>query len=341
MPLDISRPLSQQELKCPIKEYSGPVLTAFHINITIGELLENLRNREMFLDIFYFYAVDDDNKLYGVIPIRDILFTSPSKRLIDIVDEDIVTLYEGVSLEHALKILTEHQFLSVPIVDDEYRLVGIFEIKSADLGFAHRFKKRPVKETQNIFQFIGFTIEKSKLDSKWTEYRYRMPWLVGNLFAGFICAAIAAYYHATLETTVILSAFIPLVLTLAESISMQSMTISLQFLHYKRMPWKEVIKRLADEGVVSLFLGLTSAFLLIMYYMFGFDTDWYPDFPMLAIALSIFITMIVAASFGTFFPLILHKMNLDPKIASGPFVLMLTDIMTTAIYLGLATWILL
>lgn len=341
MPLNIQSGLTKEELKRPVKYYSSPVDTVFHVNTTIEELLQILRSKKINHDVYYFYAVDNENKLYGVIPTRDILFASPDKRLIEVVDEDIVTLYEGVSLEHALKVLVEYQYLSVPIVDDEYRLVGLLEITPGDINFSRRFKKRPAKETQDIFQIIGFTIEKGKLDSKWTEYRHRMPWLIGNLFAGLICAGIASYYQLTLSKVVLLSLFIPLVLTLSESVSMQSMTISLLFIHSRKISWKDIFKRMLHEWAVSIFLGITNAVLLMTYYMFVYDRDWHPDLSMLAVALSIFISMMIAASFGTLFPLILYNFSLDPKIAAGPVVLMATDIMTTAVYLGLATWMLL
>lgn len=341
MPIRIDQGLTQEELQRNITEYQRPVDTSFHIDTTIEELLSSLHQEPILHDVFYFYAVDDENRLYGVIPTRDILFTDPKKRLIDIVDEDIVTLYEGVTVGHALKILNEHQFLSVPIVDDEYRLVGIFEITIEDINFSRRIRKSPVKETQDIFQVIGFTIEKSKLDSKWSEYRYRMPWLLSNIFAGFMCAAIAYYYEATLAKVVTLSMFIPLVLTLSESISMQSMAISLQFIHYGQVSFLKTLKRLKHEFIVAFFLGLTSAMLLAFYYMFGYDADWIPDQAMFAIAISIFMSMTIAASFGTLFPFVLHGLSLDPKIAAGPVVLMLTDIVTTAIYLSFATWLLL
>lgn len=340
MPLKIKHGISQEVLQRPVKFYQDKVETCFHINTTVEELLQTLRQKKVSKDVYYFYAVDDDNRLYGVIPTRDILFAEANKKLIEIVDEDIITLYEGISVEHALKVLTEHQFLSVPIVDEEYRLVGLFEISPSDLKFSGRFKKRPNKEIQDIFQIIGFTIEKNKLESKWTEYRYRMPWLIGNLFAGFVCAGIASFYQLTLAKVVIISMFIPLVLTLAEAVAMQSMTIMLQFLHQKKFSFKEACKRMIHEWSVSIFLGLTSAFLLMVYYLFSFDLDWYPDIPMVVIASSILMTMATATSFGTLIPLVLHNLSLDPKIAAGPVVLMATDIMTTAIYLSFATWML-
>lgn len=341
MRIDITQPLSEKVLQDPIKYYRTLVDTAFNINMTLDELLHTLRSKNINHEINYFYAIDEDNRLYGVLSTRDILFNPADLHLIDIVEEDIITLHENVTVEHALKVLEDHHFLSVPVVDDEFRLIGLFEIKPVDINFPQRFKKRPSKEIQNVFQMIGFSTEKSKLNSKWTEYRYRMPWLLGNICAGFICAAIAYYFQFTLETVIVLSMFIPLVLTLAESISMQSMTIILQFLHYKKTPWSEIRKRIIHEWFVAAMLGSTCALFLIAYYMIGYDANWYPDLSVFAIACSILISMVVGATLGTVFPLILHELQLDPKVAAGPIVLTITDVMTTAVYLGLATWMLL
>ena len=340
MPIHANQILSKHELRQPVKNYRSIVDTVFPIDITIEELLKILREKPVLHDVFYFYAVDDRNRLYGVIPTRDILFSAPHKKLIEIVEEDIVTLYEDVSLDHAIKILTEHKLLSVPIVDEEYRLTGLFEIKPLDIDFSRRVKKQPTKEIQDVFQLIGFTIEKKKMDSKWLEYSTRMPWLTGNLFAGFICAAIAAYFNKTLESFVILSMFIPLVLTLSEAVSMQSMTIALRLLHYNQTSWKEIFHRLIRELPISFFMGLTSSVLLMIYYMLLYDQDWSPDKVMFVIAASISFSMIISATFGTVFPLLLHHLALDPKIAAGPVVLMLSDVMTTTVYLGLATYLL-
>jgi magnesium transporter len=339
MRIDVNRSLSKKVLEQSIKHYRSHVDTAFHINTTLEELLQILRTKEILHDLAYFYAVDDEHRLFGVLSTRDILFNPPNTRLIEIVDEDIVTLHEDVTVEHALKVLADHQYLSVPMVDDEYHLIGLFEIKPVGIDLK-RFKKQSNKEIQDIFQLIGFTMEKDKLESKWSEYCYRMPWLVGNLFAGFVCAAIASYHQEILTKTIVLAMFIPLVLTLSESISMQSMTISLQFLHYNKIFWKQIRERIFHEWWVAIYLGFTSAVFLLIYYTIGYDSDWYPDLPVVAVAGSILASMAVAASLGTIFPLVLHKLNLDPRVAAGPVVLMITDIITTAIYFTFATWML-
>lgn len=163
-----------------------------------------------------------------------------------------------------------------------------------------------------------------------------MPWLFGNLFAGIICALIASHFSLVLDEIVALAMFIPLVLTLSESIAMQSLTLNLVFLHHERIPWKLFISRLLREWKTTFFLGITSCATVAAVYLFirgGYMT-------MLSISISIFVSMFVSATIGIIFPLALHRLKLDPKVAAGPVVLMGADIFATGIYLGLATYLL-
>lgn len=339
MQFNIQKDLKPNVLKQPIREFCTKVDTAFHIHTTLGELLEILRTKKIEGHVHYFYAVDEQNRLYGVLSTRDILFNPAHTRLIEIVDEDIVTLYYNVTVEHALKVLEEHQFLSVPMVDDEYRLMGLFEIKPKDMNFGEKFQKRPARMTQDVFQLIGFNIEQEKMNTKLSEYRHRMPWLFGNLVAGLICAGIASFFQATLSQVIVLSMFIPLVLTLSESISMQSMTIILYSLHHKEVTWFEIFKRIFSEWYVALLLGITSVVFIALYY-FGRYGDLSLNSPLYAIGISVIVSMISSASIGTLFPLILYKLNLNLRVAVGPIILMITDILTTAVYMIISTWML-
>jgi magnesium transporter len=130
--------------------------------------------------------------------------------------------------------------------------------------------------------------------------------------------------------------FIPLVLTLGESVAMQSMTLSLPFLHYGRIPLKRVVRRIITEWKTAVLLGVACILLIALVYL-----SWYTGYKALwAISLSIFVSILIATTFGSIFPILLHLAKLDPQVASGPVVLMLTDVSVTTIYLYLAQRIL-
>lgn len=163
-----------------------------------------------------------------------------------------------------------------------------------------------------------------------------MPWLLCNMIAGLVCASVGAVFAPILHQYIVLAMFIPLVLSLGESIAMQSMTLSLQFLYFGKLHWARVLKRIVVEWKTAILLGFSCAFLVGSVFWV-----WNATFhTMLAVTLSIFFAMIFSSTLGTLFPIILHSASLDPKVAAGPVVLMLTDILTTVTYLAFSNWLL-
>ncbi len=325
MRIDTGKGLTSQDLASPLATYMVPAATAFYEELSIEEVLIILRKRSIEHLIRYFYAVDDEHRITGIVSTRDLLLSDPSTKLADIVDETIYTAHETDTLEHGLRLLEKHGIQALPIVDDAKHLKGVFELI-------------PEQEftSKDVFQLIGLSLHLGKLDSTRQEYRYRMPWLLCNIVAGLICATIGAYYSPILSKYVVLATFIPLVLSLGESVAMQSMTLSMHFLHFGKVHVARLIKRIVLEWKTTILLGITSAFIIGSIFWI-----WANNFhTMLAVSISIFIAMIVSSTLGSLFPIILHTFSLDPKVASGPVVLMLTDILTTSTYLAFSNWLL-
>ncbi len=338
MRVDLNEGLGREPLARHVREFTVPVDTAFPIQNTVQELVDHLHQNKISHQVNYFYAVDDDHKLKGVVSTRSLLFNQADTKLNDILDPDVIVIRDDASLEDALKVLGENQLLALPVVDQHNRLKGLFEVIPKNIDYSiNSNKKIQNQASRDLFQLIGFSIEQSKLKSSWMEYRYRMPWLACNMIGGLACAAIGEYFETALSTFVILAIFIPLILTLGEAVSMQSMTLSLQFLSQPPIRWRRILKRLFIEVKTSSLIAITSALAIsAAYLLLNIDTT-----PLVAIAASIFISMIASATFGTLFPVALHVLALDPRVAAGPAVLMCTDIVVTTIYLGLATWLLL
>lgn len=332
MPLNFLQDLSTEDMNAPVGNYLTPVDTAFIETMTIGELLEMLPLKQIHHEVRYFYIVDDSFCLTGILSTRDLLFNDRDATLAEIALPDVVHIAYEAPLYAALHTMTKYELLSLPITDDEHHLLGIF-----DLGIETMRQPKETGTSRDVFQLIGLHMELSKLNSSVEEFRYRMPWLLCNLIGGLSCAAIASLFYHLLDKEVIIALFIPLVLTLGEAVSMQSMTLSLQFLRQGVIPWKRVLQRITSEWKTSALLGLASSALVIVVYLL-----WYPGYwPLVAIASSIFLTMMVVTTFGSLLPVILHHFRCDPKVASGPVVLMITDVTVTSIYLLLSNFILL
>lgn len=335
MNLDFYKGLTKEQLLAPVENYLTPVESAFHEEMTLGELITCLQQKKIIHDIHYFYVIDEEEHLKGIISTRDILYNNPNLKIKEIANPHVLSIHKCDPLEKALAMIAQHEIIAIPVVDEENRISGILELPINTLSR----KKSVVKEfnpPRDVFQLVGLTVDQGKLTSSVKEFSLRMPWLLCNILGGLLCALIAHTYHLVLDEVVIIAAFIPLVLTLGESVSMQSMTLSLQFMHYDVIPWMRVYSRIMVEWKTAILLGATCALLVSIFYFLFFEGYS----PMIAIGTSIFFSMIAATTYGTVLPIILHIFSLDPKLAAGPVVLLFTDITVTAIYLSIATYLL-
>lgn len=337
MGLDIHRKLDPRELKAPIRDFLSPKPDAFIFTMKVEEVLQTLQQHQGPKKNFL-YVIDENNILMGIVTMKNIIHSTPTTCLQDLIEEELIFLYEEDSLKKALEVITESELLSIPVVNTSKEFLGLLEIYHPDHPSLHEVPKFTRKQiAQDIFQIIGFSMELGKLNSSWIEFRYRMPWLACNVVGGLVCAIVGEIFQLTLVEFVMIAIFIPLVLSLSESVAIQSMTIALRFLHFKKIIWSQVWKRLFVEWKTSFLLGVASAVLLSAFYFL-----WNHEIlPIIAIDISIVIAMMFSACFGALFPIFLHAIKLDPKVAAGPLVLMSADIMTVIVYLSLTTWILL
>lgn len=321
--------IAKDQLTEPVGRYVTPVQSVIGHELTVAEALVEIRRLQIQHTIVYFYVVDEEQRLVGVVPTRRLLMANPETPIRSIMIDRVISVTTDMRLEFALELFAMHRLLALPAVDAEGKLVGVIDVQlyaeeAADLA----------EISGDLFQVIGLHLEQARKRSAFAAYRLRMPWLACNMIGGLGCAMIALAFEATLEAVVVLAMFIPLVLTLAESISMQSMALSLPFLHLGRVPMREVWRRAGQEWPTALLLGLTSGLAVgVIALLWG--AGWGPP---AVIGVTIVITMVVAATCGLGIPLLLHAARLDPKVAAGPVVLMTTDVVATVLYLSLATW---
>ena len=327
--------MSRSDLHRKVRDFISPVHTVVKITQNVDEALESIREHRIDEKIFYFYVVDDEFHLKGVVSTRALLLSRAHMKICDIMEEEIISIHAGETLQKAMEILTAKRLLAVPVTDETDRLLGIIDIQlyleeAVDVAQAKR-------SSTDLFQVLGLSLEEGKTRSIWETYKNRMPWIFCNLVGGLTCAVISATFELVLEKVILLAFFIPLVLTLSESISMQSMTYSLQLLHRRRISMRRIMKRVVTEWKMVLFLALTCGIIV------GATSLLWGDglSPAIAISIGIIISVTISGTVGAAIPLILHARRLDPKVAAGPVVLMFVDVITTAIYLGLSTLLLL
>ena len=311
-----------------------PVSTVLYASHTIASSLAEIRKREIDEQVVYFYVIDDKRRLCGVVPSRHLLLKKPEITIGSIMDPNVIRVSADQSLEMALNILSKNNLLAIPVVDSEERLIGVIDIRlfidgSVDVANA-RFRS-------DVFQMIGMTLEEGKPTTSWRGYILRMPWIFCNMGGGISCAIISKIYSVVLSEVILLAMFIPLVLSLSESVSMQSMSHSIQFLRKHHLTWKRVLALSTIEWRTIALIALTSGILVgALSLCWGEGVK-----PALIIAVSILAGVTISGSIGSAVPLLLHAIKLDPKVAAGPVVLSIADVVSTTIYLALGTvWLL-
>ncbi|QQE12217.1 magnesium transporter [Planctomycetota bacterium] len=327
----------QEILDKPVSAYMHEVKTVVRANGTVKSAIERLREEKVDQVITYLYVVDnwEKRRLVGVLPTRRLLLADSDDMLLgDLMVSDVQVLDKNVTMGEALRMFDAHKYLALPVVNHDGEFlgaidVGVFMDEVGDLDRMERL--------QESFQIIGMRVQQVEQSNVLRGYGLRMPWLFVNIAGGLICAAIATVFSEVLDNVVVLAAFIPLVLALNESISIQSLTISLQQIGGMKETLQRLIREFIKEWKTAGMLAITSGLVVGIASVFWPGHLW----PPLVIGGSILLSMVVSAIYGLMVPKILHALRLDPKVAAGPVVLMMADVTTLIVYLGFGTLILL
>ncbi len=315
----------------PVKEFAIPIHTMLRADQTIEEAIDSLRRRKIDEKFIYFYVVDEEGVLLGVVPTRALLLKDFKLKIGEVMTKSVTCLNESHTLQEAMELLSTHHLLALPVVDDHKRLKGAVDIQ---LYLEESIDMADARHSHDVFQILGLTLEEGKQKSPWKSYRIRMPWILCNMIGGVACAVISWIYEPVLAKVLLLAMFIPLILTLSESISMQSMTQSIHLVRHPKIAWKRVFHRIFIEGQMVLLLSGTCAVVIgLISLLWGGGL-----LASTTIAVTLLVSITVSATIGALIPLLLYAKQLDPKVASGPVVLMFADVITTTIYLSLGTW---
>jgi len=313
----------------PVSKFATKELAAFKSSQTIKQAVDSLRKQCMHERIIYYYAVDDNGKLLGVVPVRSLLSCDESKKISDIMVTPVTSIKEDATLMQASELFVEHKFMALPIVDAHGKLKGVIDINCFTDDVSGVSKRQ---DLEKAFQLIGVHISASRRVSPWLRFKDRFPWLLCNLSSGIICALIASQYELLLKEVIILALFMTVVLSISESISIQSMTITLQNLLHSKMSFARLVRILRRELLTSFLIGLVSALCV-----FAVSFIWRHNISAsLIISSSIVIAVSTAGLLGVLIPTVIFSIQADPKIAAGPIVLALVDVTTLLYYFAIA-----
>lgn len=323
----------------PVSRHLRREIVRLRADQTVGEALAVMRQERPEGRIIYFYVVDADGRLVGVVPTRRLLLSPLEKSIADIMVRQVVALPLDATVLDACEFFVLHRLLAFPVVDDERRLVGVIDVdlyteKLSGAGANGAASDLP--PAFDLFQLIGVHLASSRGTSSWAAFRGRFPWLLCNLAGGLLAALLSGLFKADLQKAVALALFVPVVLALAESVSTQSVSLALQVLHGQPVSWRMLGPRLGREFFTGLLLGSACGALVAAVAWI-----WLGQAAVVVSLLGGVVGGVAgAAVLGLTVPSLLRLFALDPHIAAGPLALAFSDLLTLLIYFNLAHWLL-
>ncbi|WP_082232177.1 magnesium transporter [Halobacillus massiliensis] len=274
----------------------------------------------------YLYVIDEEKRLVGVVSYKDLILGEITDKIEDIMYTRVVKADVLTDQEEAASIINRYDFVSLPIVEDGDRLVGVITVDDV-LDVVYQEANEDIEKLSASGKSIDFTTKPLV-----AAYR-RLPCLILLLFIGLISGSIISSFESTLETVVALAFFMPMIAGMTGNTGTQSLAVVVRGLASQDLNFRQVVKLVGRELWVGIIIGLTCGVLisLIAYFWRGNITLG------LVVGSSLLLTLVIGTIAGTIIPLILYKLKIDPAIASGPLITTINDILSLLIYFGIAT----
>lgn len=311
-------------------------MAVFHPGETVASAIEKLRELTKENFITYCFVTDGDDRLIGVITMRDLLLNPPDRRLGDLMLRAPFCLRPDTSLLEAMKSTLRRHYPVYPVCEEDGRLVGL--VRGQALAEAQAFEL-----TAQAGSMVGVEKEERLATPLWQSFRFRHPWLQLNLLTAFVAAAVVGLFENTLERIVLLAVFLPVLAGQSGNTGCQALAVTLRAMTLGELKDGKEWKALAKEAGLGLangaLVGLTAGAGMVVYaYMMDNPVPW-------KLGGIVFLAMtgscLVSGACGALIPAALRRCGADPATASGIFLTTATDVVSMGLFLGLATWLIL
>jgi magnesium transporter len=316
------------DLNAPAMEYARKDFPLLEADSSVEKALQTIRSEGVGERVIYFYAVDDRKRLVGVVPTRRLLTATPDTRLREIMVPRVIALPAEATVLEACEFFVLYKFLAFPVIDAERHVIGVVDTDVFMQSVLETEEKPGETPRDDFFEALGFHLAQVRDASPWRVFRYRFPWLLATVASGTVCAILAGAFEATLARSLVIAFFLTMVLGLNESVSTQSMSVTIQALRSARFTWHWFATAFWREVATALLLGLAcGALVLVIVWVWRHDVRG-----ACVIGGSIALSLVTACLFGLGVPSLLHWLKLDPKIAAGPVTLALADFFALVFY---------
>ena len=275
---------------------------------------------------YYIYVVDDLNVLKGVVPLRQIIVSTPDTLIKDIMIENIISAPVDMDQEEVSHIFEKYGFMAIPVVDHNGEILGIITVDDVMEIMKEEY-------TEDMFRLAGLDEEEKVAGTVIGAIKSRLPWLLVNLVTATLAAKTVSLFENTIAQIVALATFMPMVAGMGGNAGSQTLTLIIRGIAIGEISYEnqaDILKKEIAIGIINgLCLGLVVGVLGYFWVgslVFGF-----------VIGTAMLLNLIIATISGYLVPILLKKVGIDPALASAVFVTTVTDVLGFFFFLGLAT----
>ncbi|WP_435259697.1 magnesium transporter [Thioclava sp. FR2] len=298
---------------------------------TVGEMIDHMRSADFLPDQFYHVIlVDPRMKPVAYVTLGRLLSSRRDVKMKEIVEDSFRTIEATEPEADVAYLFNQYHLISCPVVDENDRLVGIITIDDA-------MNVLDEEHEEDVLRMAGVHDEASLSDTVIEAAKGRALWLFVNLLTAILASGVISVFAETIDQMVALAVLMPIVASMGGNAGTQSMTVAVRAIATRDLTAQNAPRVIRREVAVGAINGLIFGVL-----MAGVATLWF-GVPVLAlvIGLAMLLTLMAAALGGIVIPMLLERFNIDPALASGPFVTTVTDVVGFFAFLGLASWMLL
>lgn len=316
------------------KYTAGSIMTTEYVSIqensTVRSAMNVLRQEAPDAEtIYYVFVVDESHRLTGVLSLRDLIVADEDAFIRDIMSDRVVYAKVTDDQEKIAQIFKDYNFLAFPVVDDNLVLQGIITVDDI-------IDVIDEEASDDYSKLAGISDIDDIASSPFKGAKQRLPWLIMLLFLGMITATLMGQFEETLEKVALLALFIPLISGTSGNSGTQALAVVVRGIATGEIDEKSKLKMIFREMGTGLITGIVCGLIVV-----GVVFVWKQSLLIgLLVGTAICCSIFVATIAGSFIPLLIHKLGIDPAVASGPFITTLNDITSILIYLGLATLLL-
>lgn len=318
------------------EEEAGGLMTPHFISLrasmTVEQVLAFLRRSAPDAEtIYYLYVVDEENRLKGVLSLRDLIVSASHTPIREIMDPDVVTIPTNTDQEEVARIMADYDFSVLPVVDEQGKLVGIITVDDV-LDVVED------EATEDIHRLGAAPIDIDYVRaSPWLLFLKRAKWLILLIVSMTLTTQVLSHYSPVLDELVILTFFIPLLIGTGGNVGSQVATLVVRALATRELEPSDYVRVFIKECGTGVLLGVAFGVFIAMYVLFLSAGD-----PRIAVALGITMVLIALTAnlVGASLPFLFRRFGIDPALTSSPGITTVMDVVGLLIYFRVVIWIL-